>query len=473
MSGTELYNLVFGPDSVGASEEERASSSSRIFVRSQLQIAEDNPRANGQRLTAYEAWESFGLKVLKKVAENGSCPIVRKVDEPSKTLRSRRSDLNLTIHRVARASGVNVDAVERAEKSGELSSFQVLQKIAQALALDERVLGFIPGARGDHSLGVRLREMAQATDAKKFSEAEVTGLSEAAWVIARYLNLAKTNGESESVTGKFTPSHDYAYPAYQKGYALATTTRNKLSIPPEEPIASLKSFIEDRLGVPVVQLKLGNNFAGATVANNDSRGIVINEEGANSNVWVRRMTLAHEIGHLLWDPDERLDKLRVDSYDELQKEAHGSFHPDVVEIRANAFAIAFLAPPTGVRKIMERSHSKINGVSEVMMHYGISGTAAKFHIKNVAGVDVSGISVGSLPEPSDEWKAMENLAVDFFKPKDTPISRRGKFALLVARAFKSGKITSETAGNYLHCVSSDFVENVDLIVSTLTSQKIT
>lgn len=284
MNEAKLYDFVFGPESVGETEEERAASSRRIFVRSQLQVAEDNPEATGHRLTAYEVWRTFGLDALRRIAEEGSCPIIQKTGEPSRTLKTRRGDLNLQTRPVANAAGVSEDYVKRAETPGEVLQFQILQRIGQALALDERALGFVPGARGDRVLGVRLREMAQASDAKRFSEHEVTGLAEAAWIIARQMDLSEANGEPKGIYSQFVHSQDYSYPAYKKGYDLALTTRKKLSIPDDAPIDSMKSFIEHRLGIPVIQLSLGDNFAGATVANNTSRGIVVNEKGANANV---------------------------------------------------------------------------------------------------------------------------------------------------------------------------------------------
>jgi len=466
MNDTKLYEFVFGPESVGETDEERAASSSRLFVRSQLQIAEDNPKATGHRLTAYEVWKTFGLDVLKRIADEGSCPIIQMADEPSRTLKGRRNDLNLSTRRVALTAGISEELVERSETPGEVLQFQQLERIGQVLALDERSLGFVRGAQGDRNLGVRLREMAQASDVKRFSESEVTGLAEAAWVIARQLELSETNGESKGTSSQFVRSRDYSYPAYKRGYDLALTTRKKLSIADDAPIGSLKSLIEDTLGTPVIQLALGENFAGATVANNTSRGIVVNEKGANANVWVRRMTLAHEVGHLLWDPDERLDKLRVDSYDELDVPPQ-VMRTDVVEIRANAFAIAFLAPPSGVRKIMDNAGSNFDGMAEVMTKYGISATAAKHHIWNTARIDVSNISIASLPTPSDDWVARENLTVDFFKPQETPISRRGRFAYLSAKAYRAGKITADTASAYLKCTKAEFEQNVDFIFAAL------
>ena len=62
---------------------------------------------------------------------------------------------------------------------------------------------------------------------------------------------------------------------------------------------------------------------------------------APTSIWVRRATVAHELGHLLFDPVQ-LDRVRVDTYqsNEIDPESHLTPRPDVVEQRANAFSIA-------------------------------------------------------------------------------------------------------------------------------------
>jgi Zn-dependent peptidase ImmA (M78 family) len=128
----------------------------------------------------------------------------------------------------------------------------------------------------------------------------------------------------------------------------------------EQAIESLKTLLEEQLKIPVVQQALHERFAGATEANGNSRGIVVNERGHNANVWVRRMTLAHELGHLLWDPDTRLNQLTVDEYAGLEAAYHtGRGRADVVEMRANAFAVALLAPPDGITKIVAANPSEL------------------------------------------------------------------------------------------------------------------
>src|SRR5260221_8866387 len=87
---------VFGKSSHGQTEQERADTSDSMFVRSQVQIAEDNKSATGHRLTAQEALRLFGFDILARVADDGSAPLISSPDEPAATLSERRAALGLT-----------------------------------------------------------------------------------------------------------------------------------------------------------------------------------------------------------------------------------------------------------------------------------------------------------------------------------------------------------------------------------------
>lgn len=62
-----------------------------------------------------------------------------------------------------------------------------------------------------------------------------------------------------------------------------------------------------------------------------------------------------------------------------------------VETRANAFAIAFLAPPAAVREIVKLDIPVEEQVGRLMQHFGLAASAARYHLSNVArewGVDI-------------------------------------------------------------------------------------
>lgn len=450
MSSPSIRELdaVFGPDSKGTTPEERAASSSRKFVRSQVQLALDSPQATGMRLRSKWAYRLFGYPLLRDAVFDGAAPVITTRTEPAATLRQRREDLGLTLDRVARASNLREDDLIAAETPGRLSPVQRLHRYAQILGLDEEYLGYVPGARADAELGVRLRQLGARSGPTKLSPSLVLKLSEAAWLIGRHHELLELLNLSKTVPKPIAPSNDYRSEVWRRGFELAGRTRSAFGLSDDEPIPSLRLFVEE-IGIPLVQTELGEIFAGATVANRDARGIVVNVQGANSSVWVRRTTIAHELAHLLWDPSERLRRLRVDSYDEIYGKV-----TDPVETRANAFAVALLAPPTGVRRIVAGAGDATDKVAVVMQKFGLALTAARYHVTNIsrdygAEVDTTRLDLARIPRPSDDWEVSESWTVDFFPVPSTPISRRGRFSALVARAAEDGIISLDTAASWL------------------------
>ena len=152
------------------------------------------------------------------------------------------------------------------------------------------------------------------------------------------------------------------------GYRLAAEAREKLNLGPATPIRSMRELLEETLGFPVIQAELGESVAGVTVEADLRRAIVINLSGGNRHVFVRRATLAHELGHLLYDLRGNLRDLRVDTYDDLDKPAERL--PDPVEQRANAFAIEFLAPQQEAVRLFRSTGD--DRLGEVMYHFGVS-----------------------------------------------------------------------------------------------------
>ena len=226
-----------------------------------------------------------------------------------------------------------------------------------------------------------------------------------------------------------------------------------------QPIDSMRDLVEGRLGIPIIQVGLPKAIAGATIASNGQRGIVLNVEGANSNVWIRRATLAHELAHILFDPEERLSNVRVDSYDDVARnEEHGIQSPDSVEQRANAFAVEFLAPRKAVLDFVPSpSQVRAESIEKVMSVFGIGRAAARFHVGNAWWRQAELPPESAIrAEPTHEQQASENFTLDFFQPKVTPAQRRGRFAILTAEAFDAGLITADTAAQHLACSEEEF-----------------
>ena len=468
------WRFVFGEHEQGLSIEEVARQSPYKFVRGDTQMSPYDPerKATGHVLTALEAYRTFGLDILVEAVECGSAIILSKRRAIELSLRDRRSDLGLSKESVARAVRLSPDMVEHAETNAYDVSIQDLERIAFILGLDESNLAYHPTADADDGLAVRLRTLQSEprVDEGQLSAGTVLALAEAASIIRVQSQLQDSLGV-ESRLGEFDPDPNYGYsgnPAWRVGYNLAGKTRQLLGLG-DSPIQSMRGLVEDTLGVPVIQARLPERIAGATVAVRNSaggeyRGIVLNTVGQNQNVWVRRATLAHEVGHLLYDPEDRLEKARVDSYDANELDPQ-SASADYVEQRANAFAIAFLAPNDAVREL---APTPISGesISEVMRTFGISLTSAQFHISNAWYRQFEMPSDYDIPEtwPSDEQQAAEDFFTGYLYEL-MPIQRLGRFAGLIVAGYERKLISDHTAAAYLSCEVAEFHRELETIKS--------
>jgi Zn-dependent peptidase ImmA (M78 family) len=457
------FDYLFGTDSKGNTEIERAKTSKQVFVRGQKALALINAGSTGRILTAYEALKAYNIAKIQEVMDYGSAILSTSGNEPSSTLKTRRQDLGLSIKSVAAKVGLSVKEIEKLEGNKEISAIRNIEKVAAVLGLDERMVSAVPGAGGDSALAVRLKGFSGAK-ADRFSENAVMTFSEAAWVITTQYRLQQM---FDDVAGKSLVDYDDDYgdeitPAWKKGFQLARLAREKLSVGPVEPIESMRTICE-RIKVPLIFAMLPKNIAGATIEAGGQRGILINSE--ITNVWVQRVTIAHELGHLLWDPIRRLNEIKVDKNESIGIRFDST--ADHVEARANAFAVGFIAPEYAVMcEFNDADGDWSTAIYKIMDKFGLSLSAAKAHILNVIGEHgnindkFQNISI----TPSDEWNGRERLTVDFYplNKEKTPM-RKGEFAGLVVRAEMEGLISTDTAIEYLQTTEGEYKSHRDTI----------
>ncbi|MEZ4435035.1 MAG: ImmA/IrrE family metallo-endopeptidase [bacterium] len=448
MSLTAVHlDRLFGPATSGESASGRAMLSSRRFIRHLDRIEFAHGESSGRLLSAWEVWNILDEGQLGVLAEEGKVCFARALDVASQTLEARQEELLLspsTIDKVAPVADAEEIAIARLEQRGML------------LSLDERLLGLNSQAGADHALGVRLRSL--QGERSGLSQSAVARLSMAAWVARRqnllidWLGMRRTSNERRAFEVD-TFYGDRHCPAWEHGYTLARQARQVLGIAPAAPITHLRRLIESDLGIPLIQSELPQKVAGATVANGTDRGIVINIRGRNQNVWIRRATLAHELCHYLWDPDEQLQNLIVDEYHTLAANLE-DMNSDRVEQRANAFAIEFLAPQDALLDLYEGTHRDPSETLRLTMgRFGISFTAAKNHLANaLKRAHLPAFDSGALrvdAQPDDEWNGRESFTDDYFPLSDVPIDRRGLFAAFTMAALQEFLISKSTAAQYL------------------------
>lgn len=424
-----------------------ARESSLIFVRSLDQLAEDHPCATGRRLTAREALDAYGREVLLVVLSEGSALLCASPAAAGIVIKRRRETLGLDRRHVANKAGVDARVVEAAEESRRLP-LRNYERIARVLSLDERFISVRSEPIGNERLAVRLRTIGEEN--VRMTPSVTSAIAEAAWVASAQIRMEECLGIHPPLT-EIEPSANYGSPddpAYVHGYLLAQEARRHLKLGSEQLPISLREICEDRLGIPMIQAELGEFLAGVTVAIGDRRAIVLNRGGRNSNVYIRRSTIAHELGHLLYDIEARLHDLQVDDFGDLERSP--SQVRDPVEQRANAFGIEFIAPQTAVLSCYESHES--NPIGAVMRLFGISHTAARNQILN-------GLKENrELPQPSPEdlrplyeFEAMEAYATDFHPIPGIAPSRAGRFGAVVLRSADEKIISRETAAEYLGC----------------------
>lgn len=460
-TSSDIWDMAFGTDG-GHSLEERAKNSERIFVRSMDHLAFHSESATGQKLTAYEALSHFGEGKIAEVLEYGTAVLIsdsqRPTSQPGTRIRARRKSLGLTPSDLASRVGISGDDIAALESGFTRVPARTLIRTCSALALDEYRIGLEDPSANDQELGVRFRKLQTDLDNKgnRLTKSSTLSLLEDAWIISKQENLRHALMQGSYFRSQFTPNPDYGhaqYPAWRIGYELASRTREILGLHPEEPIGNLRSLIEDQLNIPLIQDKLPRNIAGATLQSGDARGIVINIAGKIFNTWSSRLTIAHELGHLLWDPDDRLNSLIVDTNDQLDEppwEAN-----TFVEQRANAFAIEFLAPKSAVSRRFDSRDNPPEDIYDFMTEFGVSFTAARYHIWNATHQvwDLEDIKTSDVV-PTADWEAREQFLGTYIPSKQLEaenfrMNRRGKFLCYVVDAQREHVISDDTAALYL------------------------
>ena len=455
-----------------ANAQNAALASSRRFVRGRTQISslESGRHPKGHIISAFEALQSYGIGVLDEAIEYGSAILLKHLNAVGTALRRQRETLGLDPGAVSRATGVRVADIMRIE-TGSVTDvpMQAVEGIAFILGLDEAQIAF-QETTGGAAAAARLKTLqaeSPAAGLPGLSRKSVITFAEAASVIRVQHRLQQSLGIS-GMAAIFRPNHDYGSrttPAWRVGYQLAEQTRNQLRMG-EQAIPSMREFVHNTLGIPVVHAELPQRIAGATIAVSDGRslyrGIVLNVIGANTNPLVRRATLAHEVGHLLYDPDQDLSNVRVDSYATLESDPEKIGSVDYVEQRANAFAISLLAPIGVVREHNIPPISPEHIVNTVSS-FGISITAASFHVANAHYRSYPVPRVDDIQYDWSPWRAAEDFDLDYFPIPDTPSIRRGRFAGLVAAASEHNIISSASAAGYLKCTNEAFLEKASAI----------
>lgn len=406
------------------------------FVRSQNYISEYREGATGRQISAYEMATKYGDKIydiISEIYDYGSAILQISKDEPAMSLKNAREALGLSIEQVANKLNLSIDSIEDAENCKTKTSFTTLSKIAHTYGISDF----------DISTKALSKSYTYLTNLKSFSK-DVALNSDVICEISTAIWIAKTQKELEDY---LNIKHNFNYnrideelenidnnkKPYEQGYYFADVTREMLGLPLEK-IKLLNIF--ESLGIPVIQTDLSEAIAGVTICTNDAKAVVINSDKYHNGV-SKRMTLAHELCHVLWDRkvDYQIDlKSQIDNDKDIS-----------IEQRANAFAIQFLAP-------IDKVYSKDTFVTpeEIADRFGISTHSANLHMKNFSLRSCQQVDTQSVDYMKFDEKIVNSLSI-----RSVPEARRGVFLKRVIEAMNNNMILPSTAAAYLYCNESD------------------
>jgi Zn-dependent peptidase ImmA (M78 family) len=160
-----------------------------------------------------------------------------------------------------------------------------------------------------------------------------------------------------------------------QGEALAEEARAWAGLEAED-IEELASFCESELMIDVAVEPLPDGLDGLSICRGDYRLALISSTIPATR---QRYTLAHEIGHLVAGDG---DGMVVD------ENVFGA--SNIEEVRANAFAAAFLMPASSLRQAVGSDEPSDQAIGRMLIRYKVSLEALAFRLHNVGLVNAAG-----------------------------------------------------------------------------------
>jgi Zn-dependent peptidase ImmA (M78 family)/transcriptional regulator with XRE-family HTH domain len=155
----------------------------------------------------------------------------------------------------------------------------------------------------------------------------------------QFTTLEKVTGADRNFIGPVLyelPTPRNKWEAIQQGNIIADYERNRLKLG-SAPVQDLPEIIEGQ-GVRVGVLPLDDSISGLFMADEQNGlSVLVNSRHSEQR---QMFSYAHEYGHLLFDRQERGVVSRLND------------RAEVMEVRANAFAAAFLMPEQGIQKFL-------------------------------------------------------------------------------------------------------------------------
>jgi len=242
--------------------------------------------------------------------------------------------------------------------------------------------------------------------------------------------------------------------AIQQGERIAVEERRRLGLG-GAPLPSVGELLEGQ-GVRTAQAVLPEDVSGLTIAERDVGVLVM--VNAQHVAWRRRFSFAHEYCHVLLDRDQQGAISRTSERDTLP------------EVRANAFAAAFLMPADGVAAFLhglaKGKASRLRtdvydedaalpaqarpapGSQDIQLydvvllahHFGVSRISALYRLKNLKYLTEPEFAALQIQEESGHGRTVARL-IGLAEPDEAGDGIRARVVTLALEAFRRKEIT--------------------------------
>ena len=265
--------------------------------------------------------------------------------ELARRLREVRERCNMTQAAVAKYVGIARSAVTEIETGRRRVSGLELHRFAYLYGCDIEELLTEEFAEREPITALFRRHEGSAVD-----EDTLEALRRCVVLGREVANLEELLGIRRASLG--TPSYalstpDTKWEAVRQGSRAAADERRRLSLG-ETPLPDVAELLEDQ-GIVAAQETLPEDVSGLTLI--DPEHGVLTAVNVDHHFLRRRFSFAHEYAHVLFDREGRGTVSRASERDSFE------------EVRANAFAAAFLMPEAGIRSMIHgfaKGHSSRN-----------------------------------------------------------------------------------------------------------------
>lgn len=370
-------------------------------------------------------------------------------------LREAREAAGFTPEAMARLVNIEPAAVTELESGVLIPRPAVLRRYATVFGTRVRGLLERGAARSPATLlfrsaaehGTDLSEELRAADLRLLGEflACVADVDE----LERLLGLP----EASSIA---VDAPDLTLRSWEQGRECARRVREQLGLG-DEPIPSMLTLLEDRLHWSpffVTPDELSAAIQGAsTIA--PKPAILVNLVGGRESWWRTRVSLAHELCHVVFDARARSQPYLLTPEGELEARNRWALVERFrsIEQRANAFAVHFLAPSDGLRRVVGRAAADAEeAINEVCTTFGIGRMVAIRRLGHEY----------ELSEPIQERMLARGGTVahasEHADAAIVPGLRTGRLQRLVCEALQTGKIDAVEAHSILNIPMTQVIE---------------